>query len=285
MSKRVVMLVLANLGLGCGKDAAPPPVDPPLVVGTGSASGTPVATATATIASPTTSALPVGRCKTNADCANNEYCNDGVCEHRPTRGRPLVVDGIAHVAPHSAVHDLLDAAHEEHASIAAFARTIAELMALGAPTWLLRETQEALADEIRHTEVSLALVEKLTSKKHVIAALPAATAPLARSTEDFFRDVLRGGAIGETLAAAKAHEQKDATGDDELRAFYEMIVVDESRHAALAFKTLRWLMAEQPELARVFAEEQDAAPAELGPIFASLKEDRVRDRESVTAWV
>jgi hypothetical protein len=281
---RVTLLILAHLGLvACTKDGTPPADDP--------SGRTNVPTGANTGEAPPGDP-PDKSCKTNEECGGGwMYCQkedpnkDGKCAKRPSLGRPLVIDGAPHVAPHPALHELLDAAHEEHASIAAFARTIAELMALGAPLWLIRETQDALADEIRHTEVSLSLVSRLTGQTHVIAPLPAATAPLARSTEEFFRDVFRGGAVGETLAAARAATQKETATDDELRAFYEMIVVDESRHAALAFKTLRWLMAREPDLARVFAEEQDAAPAELGPIFASLKESRVRDRESVTAWV
>jgi len=255
---RVTLLVLAHLGLvACSKDGAPP-ADP--------------------------SEAPVGdppdkACTTDDECGGGwMYCqkpdpklDTGKCAKRPSTGRPLIVDGAAHVAPHPAVHELLDAAHEEHASIAAFARTIAELMALGAPLWLIRETQDALADEIRHTEVSLAIASRLTGEEHAIAPLPAATAPLARGAADFFRDVFRGGAVGETLAAARAEEQRQAAHDDELRAFYEMIVVDESRHAALAFKTLKWLVEMNPSLEGIYADECAAAPAILAPMFTAVR--------------
>jgi hypothetical protein len=162
-----------------------------------------------------------------------------------------VVDGRDHFAEYTRpsepapsddeIATLRQAAREEHASIAAFARTIAELMALGAPTWLLAETQRAMGDEIRHTERTLELLERLTGERPELGPLPAAVAPLARSTEEFFRDVLRGGAIGETLAAEDAERRRLATNDPELRAYYDMIVIDEARHAALAVKTLRWL--------------------------------------------
>jgi hypothetical protein len=153
---------------------------------------------------------------------------------------------------------LLDAAREEHASIAAFARTVSELMALGAPMWLLGETQIALGDEIKHTEMTLDLLERATGERPVLGALAAAVAPLRSGDQaaELFSDVFRGGVVGETLAAAHAETQRESATDDALRAFYGTIVEDESRHAALALKTLRWLLAEQPSLASVLSTEK-----------------------------
>ena len=213
---------------------------------------------------------PPGKaCRSNKDCSgSSSVCTIpsgrkvGTClTVNVVRGRPLVVDGRGHLAEYTHKADasssmtgaagvtdeelaaLHAGAREEHASIAAFARTIAELMALGAPTWLLAETQRAMGDEIEHTKRTLDLLERLTGERPVLGPLPAATAPLARSREDLFRDVLRGGAIGETLAAEDAERRRLAANDEELRAYYDMIVVDEARHAALAVKTLRWLAA------------------------------------------
>jgi hypothetical protein len=202
--------------------------------------------------------IPPGMaCRTTKDCKGpRQVCSVptgrkiGSCQTiQVIRGRPLVVAGRDHFADYTRPHEpgdddiatLRQAAREEHASIAAFARTIAELMALGAPTWLLAETQRAMGDEIRHTERTLDLLEQRTGARPELGPLPAAVAPLARSTEEFFRDVLRGGAIGETLAAEDAERRRLATTDAELRAYYDMIVIDEARHAALAVKTLRWL--------------------------------------------
>jgi hypothetical protein len=177
----------------------------------------------------------------------------------------LVVDGVAHVAPFVGTlsseegEELTRAAREEHASIAAFARTISELMALGAPTWLLFETQIALGDEIRHTELTLDAIARLTGERLVLGALPAAAFPLRSgpaAAAELLRDVFRGGAVGETMAAAQAERQRDGATNEELRALYDTICVDEAKHAALAFKTLRWLVGERPELAVVLDEER-----------------------------
>jgi hypothetical protein len=164
------------------------------------------------------------------------------------------VDGESRIATLDASRGgaLERAACEEHASIAAFARTICELMALGAPLWLLRETQQALADEIRHTEMTLA---KVSGEPSALGPLPEASAPLSREASDLFRDVFRGGAVGETLAAAQAERERDDSSDPEMRAFHDVILRDEARHAALAFKTLRWLLTAERSLERTRDEE------------------------------
>jgi hypothetical protein len=251
-------LVIPPMPSASASPPARPPIPPP----------TPAPTATITVdqddddfggPTPPRPSPPGAPCRTTKDCKGaRQVCSVptgrkvGSCQTiQVIRGRPLVVDGRDHFAEYTRpsepapsddeIATLRQAAREEHASIAAFARTIAELMALGAPTWLLAETQRAMGDEIRHTERTRELRERLSGARPELGPLPAAVAPLARSTEEFFRDVLRGGAIGETLAAEDAERRRLATNDPELRAYYDMIVIDEARHAALAVKTLRWL--------------------------------------------
>lgn len=286
MSRRVEFLIAMNLGLvACTEKppinsepaaplyippmpsqaaSAPPPVPPPPA---------PVPSPTATTDEdddddnigppPVRPPPPPPRqtCRTSKDCGGwgcviQPGKKVGTCAPRVIRGRPLVVDGHEHVASYmhltnatvtsEEIARLRDGAREEHASIAAFARTIAELMALGAPTWLLSETQAAMGDEIRHTVRTLDMLERLTGERPELGPLPAAVAPLARPAAHLFHDVLHGGAIGETQAAEEAEACRLASTDPELRDFYDMIVVDESRHAALAIKTLRWLAGVMP---------------------------------------
>ena len=149
---------------------------------------------------------------------------------------------------------LRESALEEHASIGAFARTICELMALGAPSWLVSLTTQAMADEIRHADDTFAWVERLGGGSFRPGPLAAAVAHLRSgpgAAAELYRDVFRGGAVGETLAAAHADEESRATDDPELRAFHAGIAEDEARHAALAFRTLRWLVETFPDLAAV----------------------------------
>ena len=47
----------------------------------------------------------------------------------------------------------LELAEAEHASIASFARNTLQLMAIGAPSYLLTASQEASIDEVKHTQM------------------------------------------------------------------------------------------------------------------------------------
>jgi len=283
----VPLLILAHLGVlpfaACKRDDNAP-VNIPQPVGsvptaetakaTASVTVTPSATVTATVTlAPTAaaSAQKPAECRADNDCEPQQVCvrvpldaGAGRCAMRQNYflGRPLVVDGEARVAAYVSapvrtdLESLMNAAREEHASIAAFARTVSELMALGAPAWLLFETQDALADEIRHTEMTLDLIESATGERPILGRLAAAIAPLRSDASELLRDVFNGGCVGETLAAAHAESLRDEAETDELRAFYDTLFRDEAKHAALAFKMVRWLISEMPELASVMSEEK-----------------------------
>lgn len=158
-------------------------------------------------------------------------------------GRPLLVDGVTHAASlatqgqHTALHQ---AAADEHAAIATFARTLCELMARGAPLELIKRTQAALADEVRHTEMTLNLLKQQGNSTQGFGPLRAAVAPLERSLADFIADV-RAGAESERLATEAAQAQADAERDEERKAFYQTLATDEARHAQLALDTVSWL--------------------------------------------
>jgi hypothetical protein len=165
-------------------------------------------------------------------------------------GRPLVVDAAPRTAPAlpdapsgpPLVGELLQAALDEHASIAAFARTVCELLALGAPLELVERTQQALADEVRHAALTFAQVQRLGGVARHAGPLPQAVAPVARSVCAFRQDVHLGG-LGEAKAAARAHARALATDDGALRALYQVIARDEARHAQLARDTVAWVDA------------------------------------------
>lgn len=226
------------------------------------------------------------------------------CQVIHMRGRPLVVEGRARVAALGDAaearrwatvdgasleldgetrarlgSELAAAALEEHASIAAFARTICELMALGAPAWLVERTSAALADEIRHATDTASWARRLGATAVSPGALPAAVAPLRqgdRATTELLVDVFRGGCVGETLAAARALDDAACAPTEELRRFFEGLSADEARHAALAFDTVRWLVAVDPALCDVVARERtsfmlgasESDAALLGSLFA-----------------
>lgn len=247
-------------------------------------------------------------CGAGDSCAPGLYCQrnfngasfspGGTCiEHPPVyEGRPLVVDGAPRRAPavraawSSARPELavdVDAdlaaeiargALEEHASVAAFARTMCELVALGAPESLLQRTHAALGDEIRHARQAFELASALGGAPIGPGPLPEAVAPLRAGptlARELLLDVLRGGCVGEALAAARAAERaEDPALPARVRAFYTNIAGDEARHAALAFETARFLVDRDPSLhglvAEVFADLGPGARAVVGDVFVRV---------------
>lgn len=279
------------------------------------ASMTPSATSAHT-APPPPSAIP-GRgasCKASSDCKAGLKCvlpfdgahvipnKPGTCigvDEPVMGGRPLYVDGVARLAPSVSGREwsnlgasvdldedtratwrarLERSALEEHASIPAFARTICQLVALGAPAWLVEKTQRALADEIVHAKRSFEWVERLGGRPVGPGFFPDAVASFAGDSVDaiavaLVRDAFRGGCIGETLAAHEAAEHAATAPTSELRGFFETIAEDEARHAALAFETTRWLASRFASSRAALDEERvrfAAGPAERRAIVTPL---------------
>lgn len=276
-----------------------------------SGSASPVASASASALptskgkpAPATGAGTLGKpCGAGDSCAPGLYCQrnfngasfspGGTCiEHPPVyEGRPLVVDGAPRRAPAvrgswssarpelavgvdvGLAAEIARGAFEEHASVAAFARTLCELVALGAPEPLVHQTHAALGDEIRHAREAFDLASALGGAPIGPGPLPEAVAPLRAGpalARNLLVDVLRGGCVGEALAAARAAARaEDPTLPAAVRAFYTKIAGDEARHAALAFETARFLVDREPPLAEVVAE----VFAELGPDARALVGD------------
>lgn len=192
-------------------------------------------------------------------------------------GRPLLVDGRAHVARVSRglgwagdldveisaevsrawATVLREDALAEHASIAAFARTLCQLLAIGAPAQLLEKTTAALHDEIRHAKECFAWAARLGGAPVSPGPLPEAVAPISCNLHELVRELIRGGCIGETLAACAAHARIETTPLSGLRDLYRTITDDEARHAALAFDTVRWLVSHDPSAAAIVHEERE----------------------------
>jgi hypothetical protein len=239
--------------IGCHKPEAPAPAQDATVPAGTAAEPAPSATvgATATAVAPAVGpggADVGGVCKTADDCKPGLHCQlefdgasfseTGVCStERPVyRGRPLYVEGVARMASIALGDATRDgdawAAHfaraavEEHASVAAFARTLCQLMALGAPLDLLERTQRALADEIEHTRGSLTWLAHFGGGEAAPGPLPEAVSPMVSAAgasleslaRDLLVDVVRGGCIGETLAAEAMVERAAQAGDPELAA-------------------------------------------------------------------
>ncbi|MEY2930433.1 MAG: hypothetical protein RL033_1182 [Pseudomonadota bacterium] len=160
----------------------------------------------------------------------------------------------------------------EHASVASFARFVLECLALGAPADLVLEAQAALADEIAHAQLSFGLAS-------AYAGAPVGPGPLdvsdalvsAPDVRDSLRRALREGCIAETVSAALIRSASQAAEDPAVKSVLERVASDERRHAVLAWRFVRWLIAREGESLAVLAAEVLAeAPRFVG--FGALTE-------------
>jgi len=192
-------------------------------------------------------------------------------------GRPFLVYGQPRIAtlagiearptkhPALAQAWLADALME-HASVAAFARLSLQLLALGAPADLVRDSQLASLDELRHADFCFEMASRHAGSRLRPGPLPVQGALDDLSLAGLVESNLLEGCIGETLAAEQLRRRADLVGDPQLGAALLSIAEDETRHAALAFRILAWCREAAPALARevvtrVLAEERPSARA------------------------
>lgn len=141
-----------------------------------------------------------------------------------------------------------EVALEEHASVAAFARHVLELMAVGAPMELICAATTAQLDEVRHTRLALNLARHLGADV-CIGPLPTELPPRTELF-DILCAVARDGCIGETLSAIECAIALERTHDPEIQRVLREIVADEAEHAALAWRTLAWGLPKLDEAKR-----------------------------------
>lgn len=212
-------------------------------------------------------------CRSDADCEEDDCGLTGDI-FRPTEaqrtcglsvcGRPFLIEQQARVAPlcegsdwgfsslQPSVEPLtqaeraLQAAHwarlgqMEHASIAAFARFSLQLLALGAPPDLVEACTQALADETRHARLCFQLASAYAGHGVAPGPLDIERGLAAVSLADIVDLVIAEGCVGETSAALEALAAAETATDAVIANVYSQIAEDEQRHAALAFRFLRW---------------------------------------------
>lgn len=136
----------------------------------------------------------------------------------------------------------------EHASVAAFARLTLQLMALGAPAELVEESQRASLDEIAHAKACFGMASRYLDGAFGPGTLRLDGALSDLGLEALVTSSIDEGCIGETLAAMVAGEQARVALDERVKATFEQIARDESRHAALAWRILYWALERDPSL-------------------------------------
>jgi hypothetical protein len=176
----------------------------------------------------------------------------------------------------------------EHASIAAFARFSLQLLSLGAPAELVEECTRALADETVHARLCFQLASAYAGAAVGPGPLDVTGSLASAGLLDVVELVIQEGCLGETVAALEASESAAAAVDPVLAQVYARIATDEQRHAALAFRFLRWALGKDPAgvrqcIQRALAElpATVAARGVVEPCLRALAGDELLGRGSL----
>ncbi len=156
----------------------------------------------------------------------------------------------------------LEAAQEEHASIASFSNLSLHLLALGAPPDLVADAHAAALDEIRHARLAFELASAYAGAP--LAPAPFADAARMSAAGDLAAlavETLLDGCINETVSAALAEAAGEAASDPALAAALAEVAADETRHAELAWRIVAWCVRSSPASAGLLAALRGAAAA------------------------
>jgi hypothetical protein len=166
-------------------------------------------------------------------------------------------------------------AKAEHASVAAFARFNLQLMQLGAPADMVAQSTQAMADEIRHARDSFGIASAFAGCPVGVGLFEMSGALDGADVTSIVLETVREGCIAETIAATQAAVARDACTDPAIRAVLDRVAEDEARHAALAWRVVRWAVDSHPELrevvASVFSEGLELTPVAFEPMADTLR--------------
>jgi hypothetical protein len=209
------------------------------------------------------------KCVTHAECEFNYACKPSdsgrACTGAGACGRPFLVNGVGRVAAleprgdwmktlapdvaslEPAIRSVLaerwaESGLLEHASVAAFARFVLELLALGAKAELVEASQRALGDEIAHAELCFGLASAYAGREIGPSPLDVAGAVRAVDLADVAHVAFVEACIGETIAAVEAAEAAEHAEDSVIRSVLSRIAADELRHAELGWRFVAWAL-------------------------------------------
>ncbi len=156
---------------------------------------------------------------------------------------------VSHVARRRLAQHWTAIAALEHASVGSFARFSLQLLALGAPADLVADGQRAAADEVEHARMAYGIASAFAGEAFGPGPLSLDGITLDADPAAVLREVIVEGCIGETIGAAEAGAAARRVVDRHIATVCARIAEDELRHAALGWRTARWLLQRYPSLA------------------------------------
>lgn len=143
-----------------------------------------------------------------------------------------------------------DRALGEHASIPAFAAFTIALMSNNAPPILVQDSLSAAMDEVRHAQTSFEAASLLLGTTVEPGPVPPSVHSFEPDMTQLAMAAAQEGCIDETLSALVAAYEVDTRLDEitsidqatisVLKDKMRIIALEETRHSALAFSTVRW---------------------------------------------
>ena len=132
---------------------------------------------------------------------------------------------------------------ERHAAVAFHARFTLRLLALGAPPDMVRGSQRASLDVVRHAEDAFGLATAYGGRVFGPDTLDdAATMSHPADPREAVMDAVRLGCVGDTIGAMAATVAAETCEDEAVAKVLRRIAVDQTRHAGLAWRFVRWAM-------------------------------------------
>jgi hypothetical protein len=152
----------------------------------------------------------------------------------------------------------------EHASVASFARFSMQLMSVGAPLDLLQLAHQAAQDEVKHTKIAILFASKFAKSDIALGEFPVSAEHLSfGDIGEAAEATAAEGCIEETIAALVARVVAEAVIPD-MQAPLRDVAQEEASHAALAWRSLQWMLEKSPSIrarvAQVFADYPRPAP-------------------------
>jgi hypothetical protein len=131
----------------------------------------------------------------------------------------------------------------EHASVAAFARLSLQLMALGAPSSLLRDVHQAALDEVKHAEQCWEFARLFGGAEVTAGAFPFQSSPnTSLGLAELAAAAVREGCLAETLGAHVLSVAAEQAPEPAVRAALLSMAEEEGRHAVLSFRIVAWAL-------------------------------------------
>lgn len=131
----------------------------------------------------------------------------------------------------------------EHASVASFSRAALELMEHGATAELLDRTLAAAREEVQHARMALALARAWSGSPFRLTGIAGHPAEhRGTGLADFARRTATEACAGETPAVLRASVAYRFAQDERVREYLTAVMVEERRHAELAWTTVAWAL-------------------------------------------